>query len=283
MIQAHVGRAVYCYRDSDWDPPEPELSDDPTYLSVSSRQPIRVLLDGADVHVRMRWDGKDHLLAGSGAPWKIVGRLSGSSAQPIFSISEPIRGRFSLLISSMGDWQVGQQLTFEVTANGPKASSLRASFTAIIVEKIESPEGKRPRLVTEEIASGASRRPPYALKYISRDSYDDVLCWGGESWSDGDPGCFLAPTERTPLTLVINQDMAALREYRRYLTRSYTEAEVERRITKYTSHIAFHLYQMFQTADSGIDGEDINAAESRRRAEIQRVAMTLIKLMEVSR
>jgi hypothetical protein len=76
--------------------------------------------------------------------------------------------------------------------------------------------------------------------------------------------------------------MEALREYRRALTKKNTEQEVERRVTKYTSHIAYHLYQMYQ-ASQGSKEDDLDAADARRREEIRRVAMTLIKLMEVSR
>jgi hypothetical protein len=159
------------------------------------------------------------------------------------------------------------------------------TFPAEVSEETTLPESREPRLVDAEILSGASRRAPYELKYIGIDDYQTVECWGGVDWTDEDPGSFKEPTDRAPLTLIINKDMAAVREYRRFLTRTYTETEVERRITKYTSHVAFHLYQMYQAAtatpkNSNGDGE---ANDQRHRAEIQRVAMTLIKLMEVSR
>jgi len=54
-------------------------------------------------------------------------------------------------------------------------------------------------------------------------------------------------------------------------------------VTKYTSHVAFHLYQMYQAATAAKIEGDRDMIDQRHRAEIQRVSMTLIKLMEVSR
>ena len=73
-------------------------------------------------------------------------------------------------------------------------------------------------------------------------------------WTDDDPGAFLAPTDRAPLTLIINEDMGALRDFRQALTKRNTEQDVERKVNKYTSHIAFHLYQMYQ-AIAGTEGK----------------------------
>jgi hypothetical protein len=77
--------------------------------------------------------------------------------------------------------------------------------------------------------------------------------------------------------------MAALQLYRNLLIKEKkAESEIERRVTKYTSHVAFHLYQMYMaTRDQRQDNPD--EAEARMRQEVRRVAMTLLKLMEVSR
>jgi hypothetical protein len=267
----------------DKEPPEPVLLDEPTRLKVSSREPVKIRLGQGDTHVRMRWDGKDRLLTGPGASWKLAARmLNGTHPQPMLNFSVPKAGRFSLLISPRPEWEVGNRLEFEVVAIGPKDRKLYAKFLGDVVAPLTSDEKPGPRLVDSHAPSGASRRPPYELMYIDRDRYDSTECWGDAVWTDEDPGCFLQPTARRPLTLIINKDMATLREYRRFLTRSFTEQEVERRITKYTSHVAFHLYQMYQAAISRKE-DDLNLAEARRSEEIRRVAMTLIKLMEVSR
>ena len=75
--------------------------------------------------------------------------------------------------------------------------------------------------------------------------------------------------------------MGALRDFRRALTKRNTEQDVERKVNKYTSHIAFHLYQMYQ-ATQGRKEEDVDAADARRCEEIRRVAMTMIRLMDVA-
>jgi len=134
--------------------------------------------------------------------------------------SEPTAGRFSLLISPRPEWRVGDRLTFEVTAEGPRGRVLVTSFVGVVVDPPPLPEPKEaPRLINSELMAGAHRRPPYDLKYINRDDYDTTPCWNETSWTDQDSGCFKEPTERTPLTLIINQDMEALREYRRALTK----------------------------------------------------------------
>ena len=268
----------------DQPPPDPVLLDEPLTLKISSREPIKLRRGEEDIHVRLRWDGKDRLLTGKQPAWRVSARLvdGAGGLQPGFNFSEPTAGRFTLLISSRPEWKVGDRLKFEVTANGPRHRALVTSFVGVVVDPPEPAPEDAPRIVESEFKAGTNRRPPYDLKYISRDDYDDIPCWNETSWTDQDPGCFKEPTSRTPLTLIINEDMEALREYKRILTKKHTEQEVERRVNKYTSHIAYHLYQMYQ-ASQGRKEDDLDAAETRRREEIGRVAMTLIKLMEVAR
>jgi hypothetical protein len=262
---------------------EPVLLDTPTKLTVSSREPVKITRGLDDRHVRLRWDGKDKLLLGASPAWRLSAQLlDAGRAQPVFNFSQPTLGRFSLLIGPRPEWNTGDRLNFEVTAVGPAGAVLRARFLAEVVDPPEKPEDDKPRLVDGEFKTGASRRPPYELKYITRDDYETIPCWGSTQWTDGDPGCFNEPTPRTPLMLIINEDMEALREYRRYLTQKYTETEVKRRTSRYTSHIAFHLYQMHQ-ASTAHKEENPDEADMARREEIKRVSMTLIKLMEVAR
>jgi hypothetical protein len=84
----------------DQPPPDPVLLDEPFKLKVSSREPIKLRRGENDIHVRLRWDGKDRLLTGKHPEWKLSARLLGEGkAQPVFNFSEPTAGRFSLLIS----------------------------------------------------------------------------------------------------------------------------------------------------------------------------------------
>lgn len=268
----------------DKDPPPPVLLDDPTELLVKSRQPIKIRSMGADTHVKLRWNGKDDLLLGSQAPWSLNARLiKGSSRQPNFTFSNPTGGRFDLLIEPGDDWVVGDQMTFEVIATGPNDRNLSVLFTGEVVEPPQAPGPKEPRIIDATFPSGAERRPPYNLMYIGRDKYEEVPCWTEPNWTGAEPGCYLDPSESRPLTIIINKDMTALKLYKNTLVKEKrAESEIERRITKYTSHVAFHLYQMHQ-ANKDAREEDENAAEKRKRDEIQRVSMTLIRLMEVSR
>jgi hypothetical protein len=262
--------------------PDPKLVDDPIRVKVTSRQPVNIRRGATDTHVKLRWDGKDRLLSGDHPTWKMSAKLLGPGQQPEINFSDPVAGRFSLLVSPLPEWQAGERLSFEVVATGPRGRQLVTSFDANVVDPPPTPEkeDKVPRLVDDEFKTGTIRRPPYELKTISRDEYQQQ-CWNADEWTDEDAGAFLRPTERAPLTLIINQDMAVLRDFRQALAKRNTEQDVQRKLNKYTSHIAFHLYQMYQ-ATIGKKDDDVDAADAARRAEVQRVAMTMIKLMDVA-
>src|SRR5205823_4690589 len=94
------------------------------------------------------------------------------------------------------------------------------------------------------------------------------------------------PSERKPLTLLINTDFLELEKFRKsLLAKKLAENEIKSRTVKYSSHVGYHLYQMYNAAKER-DKKSENAAPvavSAQRQEINRVAMTLLKLMEVSR
>lgn len=268
----------------DVDKPDPELLNDPIKLKVTSRQPVRIRRGEAGAHVRMRWDGKDRLVTDDNAPWKFSAKLL-SGNQPDVHFSDPSGGRFTMLVTPLPEWTAGQRLTFEVAATGPNGRQLITSFDADVVDPPDQPDAddkpkSSPRLVDGEFKTGSMRRPPYELKTITRDQYSQP-CWSAEEWNDDDAGAFVKPTERAPLILIINQDLAALREFRQALAKRNTEKDVERKLTKYTSHIAFHLYQMYQ-ATIGKKDDDVDAADQARQQEVRRVALTMIKMMDVA-
>ena len=63
-----------------------------------------------------------------------------------------------------------------------------------------------------------------------------------------------------------------------------SETTIHQRVNKYTAHVAFHLYQMYLKQKSGESQRHVedSPGEAMMRDEIQRVATTLIKLMEVT-
>ena len=267
--------------------PPPELQAIPTWLRVSSRQPIKITLGPNATHARLRWNGLDELVTGSNPTWQFTVKMLTEDAEtPVMSFSDPKMGRFSLLIYPVDSWSVDQELEFEVRAVSTDGNTLTSTFKAIVKKDIivEPPTPKEPRQIEADSQFGSMRRPPYDLKYIDQDGYDTDTCWSEQEWSDVEPGCFQMPTDRSPLTLIINNDFEGLRVYRKYIVKQkkLTESDIERRINKYTSHIAFHLYQMFKAIDMS-DNLNFDEIEKQSRQEIQRVASTLLKLMEVSR
>jgi hypothetical protein len=92
------------------------------------------------------------------------------------------------------------------------------------------------------------------------------------------------------LVLVINEDFSLLQEFRDSVTggtKKLDPATVERRVTRYTSHVAFHLYQMYLHSRARQeamkrDPEAREPATDEMNGEINRVAATLIKMMQVA-
>lgn len=171
----------------DIEQPEPVLNDPPTWLRVSSREPVKIKKTDADTHVRLRWDGKDNLASGPNPRWTFEARVvGGSEAQPIVNFSEPNRGRLSLLISARPEWVVGQELAFAVVATSEAGVTLDTKFRAVVVsaDSEDPAKPREPRRTEEEVAVGSIRRPPYELKYIDRSEWDNETCWGG-GWMDG--------------------------------------------------------------------------------------------------
>lgn len=264
----------------------PVLVDDPTTLRVTSRQPIPLRPGGGDTHVRLAWDGKDELAVGAPPAWAFSATCQGLPSFPPITFSKPTAGRLELLLQTPEDVAAGTELIFEVKASGPSAKVLSATFTAQVVQVVQEAPKKAKKVVPEP---SAQRKPPYELKYVSKDEWDKGY-WGGDGqWRKDDAACFHEPTEGTPLVLVINQDMELLHLYQEDLKSKKLEpATVKERVTRYTSHVAFHLYQMYQNyrqlSDLARKDESMKApTQEAMSGEINRVAATLIKVMQVSR
>lgn len=263
-------------------PPPPVLLDEPIFLRVTSRQPVRMAIGGPDVHVKLRWDGKDELAIGDPPRWRFEANCGEVDCLPSFT--RPNQGRFELLLRVPDGLTTGDTFECQVEAIGPGGRTLTASF---VVEVIE---GTGPRRINDKIVGGSQRKPPYKLVYVHRKDWD-LECWGSRTWTEEDPGCFQPPTQSEPLTLMINQDFGLLAAYRESLISGrakLAESTIQERITRYTSHVAFHLWQMHEemkrrqeaaATDPSIRSPDDDDMSS----EIQRVAATLIKLMQVSR
>ncbi len=258
-------------------PKEPKpLKDEPTFIKVTGRQPIKIIPGGPDVHVKLKWDGKDDLVLGKPPTWTISVKCGAPGVEPPYFLTNPENGRFKLLIQANPALALGEELAFDIEAIGP-GTTLWAGFIATVVE---SP---MPRKIDLKTQAGGQRRPPYDLRYVKRVDWESDTCWG-ESWTGLDPGSFDEPTQKTPLVIYVNQDMDLLAEYRDKLTaKRLAENTIQIRINKYTTHIAFHLYQMYLKKHEmqKQPGNDV-FNEDQMRDEIQRVSRTLIELMEVS-
>ena len=261
------------------------LLDSPTAIRVTSRQPVSLRSGGADTHVRLAWDGKDELAVGAPAPWIFSARCLDTPKFPPITFSKPTAGRFELLLQCPEGVATGTELKFEVEARGPGGKVLSTSFIAQVVV-LAAPEPKKAKKVVPEPA--AHRKPPYRLVYVEKNDWDKGY-WNEQAWTAEDAGCFHDPTDTNPLTLVINQDTALLVAYREELkAKKLEESTVKERATRYTSHVGFHLYQMYlnyrdlqeqQAKDSSVKVP----LPEQMRGEVNRVAATLIKVMQVSR
>ena len=253
--------------------PAPPLKDDPTFLKVTSRQPIKILLGGPDVHVKLRWDGKDDLVVGHKPTWSFRTSCESPSVEPQTFLTHPVEGRFEILIQAAVGLKSGEQLKFDVEAIGP-GKTISTSFLADVVEPPSA------RKISMKLHGGRQRRPPYELRYVMKNDWGEENCWG-HAWSGENAGSFDPPTAKSPLTILINQDMDLLTNYRDSLiANKNAETTIQQRINKYTAHVAFHLYQMYERTKRDNEVETLN--EEQMDAEIQRVSRTLLKLMQVS-
>jgi len=261
-------------------PPTPiPLKDDPTFIRVTSRQPIKILVGGPDVHVKLRWDGKDELIAGNPPAWSFRVTCESPSVEPPTFLTRPVNGRFELLVQATVGLKAGEQIKFDIEAVGPG----KTLATAFLADVIEPPT---PRKVSSKVSGGSQRRPPYDLRYVMRNGWGEETCWG-EQWTGEDSGSFEEPNPRSPLTIFINHDMDLLTTYRdSLLAKKHAESTIQQRINRYTAHVAFHLYQMYEKkrqvqAHAAETVEDM-PSEQQMKDEIRRVARTLVKLMEVT-
>lgn len=258
--------------------PAQPLNDDPTMIKVTSRQPIKIVIGGPDVHVKLRWDGKDELVAENPPRWTFRASCESPSIEPQIFLTRPLGGRFELLVQASPLLKPGEQLKFDIEALGP-GKTLATAFWADVVEASSA------RRVMSKIAGGGQRRPPYDLRYVKKENWAEETCWGN-GWSEMEAGSFEPPSAKSPLTIFVNQEMEILSVYREALiAKKHAETTIQQRINKYTAHVAFHLYQMYErTREAEKQGDDgpEPPTEDQMRDEIQRVSRTLIKLMEVS-
>jgi hypothetical protein len=263
----------------------PVLHDNPTFIRITSRQPVRMTIGGPDVHIKMKWDGKDSLVTGDQPLWSFKAACLSGQVVPEITFSRPSNGRFEALVRMPGGLTTGEKLQFQIEAIGPTGQLLSTSFEA---EAVEPPS---PRRIAEQVLGGSQRKPPYKLVYINRDQWNNGTCWASGDWTENDPGCFQPPSQSEPLTLIVNQDYGLLASYRDSLVSRQSklaESTVQERTTRYTSHVAFHLWKMYsdrkQREDAANQDQNIRIpGEDELRGEINRVAETLIRLMQVSR
>jgi hypothetical protein len=257
------------------------LRDDPTFLRVTSRQPVPLIPKGADTHVRLRWDGKDELTLGAPPAWSFAARCLSKSDFPAMTFSKPSEGRFELLLQAPATLAPGEVLKFEVEARGPNGRRLKTTFSA---QAVLPPD---PRKVKKDAPDPSSqRKPPYKLVYIKQAEWDKQ-CWDEERWTAADAACFRDPTESLPLILIINEDMGLLTQWQEGMrARKLEPSTIKDRVTRYTSHVAFHLYQMYLNLCAAQEAQKLDSSlappsPEQMQGEINRVAATLIKVMQV--
>lgn len=278
-------------------PPEPiELLDQPTFLRLRNRQPIR-LVPGSTVHVRMQWNGKPSLLRGTNPKWRFTARCLSLGTFPKIGFGYTSDGNLTFILCPPNGLIIGSNLDFEVVANGPNGAQLTAVFRGLVVDPTikPTPPDLGPTLIPGEApVTIGQRRPPYDLKYIERPDWEDPTrpCFqGGGSWTENDAGCFIEPSPTQPLLLlVINQDMALLKNFREGMLKRKPPLDpktITDRTNRYISYVAFHLYQMYQEKkrlethpDPSPDAPPPRT-EGDMRAEINRVGNTVMKVMEL--
>ncbi|WP_242101568.1 hypothetical protein [Lysobacter sp. M2-1] len=262
--------------------PQPVLLDVPTNLRITSRQPMQMVAGGPDLHVRLRWNGKDELVSDEAAAWRLEAVILSGHDVGQSSFTVPAGGKFELLLRAPEGVAAGERIAGVVNAVGP-GTTLTANFE---VEVVDPPS---PRRIEKKLEGGSQRSPPYKLIYVTKEEWSSPTCWNSAEWSHSDPGAFQAPTMNEPLVLLINQDYSLFAEFREELTaRHLAEATILERTTRYTSHVAYHLWQMhtfsvrLQKGKVEETEEGNRFTEDEMREEIRRVASTLLLLTRLT-
>jgi hypothetical protein len=282
---------VVVVKPKDKPPKEPKpLKDDPTFLKVISRKPIKLVPGGASVHVKLLWDGKDTLLIGSPPPWRFGARCLTLSTFPNMGFAVRGGGRLGLLLDTPNGILPGSELEFEVEANGPDGKRLAAKFKAVITDKDEDDDELGPRKITAQSPDTAGqRRPPFEPKYVSEPDWPNGGCWGDNVWTGEDVGCFQEPTATAAGFIVMNRDMALLKNYREEMVKKkLEEATIKERMNRYYSIVGFHLYQIYveykRRLEAAANDPEIKVpSPEEMRGEINRVGTSLVRIMELSR
>ncbi len=266
----------------------PQLLDEPSTVTIVTRQPVKLELGGATTHVRVRWDGKDELVNGSRPKWHIRARCRTLNTFPVINHTSPHDGRFELLIDTPRSLLAAQDLEFDVEAVGPKGKVLSATLRARLEPPAhDEPEGPgiRKRKVAEILEAPVR---PYQFKLIGEEDWDTgTPYWNKPQWDAKSVGCFVAPTRRDPLVLVVNKDHEGLKDAReQMIKRGLHESTIEERQTKYYIHIGVHLYAMYRYRRQlerapAAEGDQVptHAMDDMMEAEIERAAGTVLHLL----
>jgi hypothetical protein len=267
--------------------PSPELVDDPTWLRVATRQPVKLIPGGPLAHVRVKWDGKDELISGLSPTWEIHARCTTITSFPVVTRTDPRNGRFELLIDTPRALLAGQELDFEVESRGPSGKVLRANFRARLEppadEETETP-GTKKKKVPELKPSR-----PYELRFVREADWDTMEYWNKPNWDGQSVGDFRPPTKKEPLVLFVNEDHEPIKRARdEMVKKGLIEATIEERVTKYYTHVALHLYSMYRhkmklEEEQNISGDGERLPETAEadfmEGEIERAANTVLRLL----
>lgn len=270
-------------------PPNPKekklpmvLTISPTFIKITSHQPVELIPGGPSAHVRLRWDGDDSLVAGSSPQWTFHARCLSLANFPPMTFSFIGEGKLEILVDAPHGLLPRTMLDFEVEAVGPAGKVLRTNFRGAVPEQQEESDPRK--LQGQALELTAQRKPNYQLKIVKEKDFDTVPCWEGP-WTRKDAGFYSEPSQSEPLTLYINEDFDPLVAYRdELLAKKLDETTVEDRLARYTAHVAFHLYQMYSFVN--LRQEQIQKepeapqppTSTDLRAEVSRVANTIIKV-----
>jgi len=267
-------------------PPAPVLRDEPTQLKLRSRKPIKLLTGDADRHVVLQWDGKDELVGGPAARWMLRVFCNSHSGFPAIVVTQPQNGRFQAIIPCPSDratYPPGTTIILQAEAIGLTGKTLSIQFEAII-EEPKLPPDVGPRLQSALIPMTAGRRPNYRVMEIKLKDYGQECPWAS-AWDTTIAGALIEPTEKAPLTLLINVDHDLYRAFMdAKIKEKAAEATIKRHQTRYLAHLAYYLYQMYMAQQmlakpSSGEGENTVADDQRSVQEINRVARMLVRLM----
>jgi hypothetical protein len=253
------------------DPPIPKSyvpNDPPTVFRFSSRRLPIELHSGGRTSITIAVDGPDVLLTRSISP----ARFSASCSITNTSIPDrrgPKNGKMQIYLDAPKSLLIGTAGSICGRLELGNGNMLTAEAQCVIVEPMKEAD-RRASMVRHD-------EPNYEIVPVNRSNWPDY------GWDQNNVGDYRISGRTRRLYLVVNLDHEKLLEDLENRTkRGEREAHISSIRNRYLAHVAYHIFQQFES-DKSSGPTNPPGNEGSRNFELQRVAKTILQALTSER